>query len=132
MTVVVNIRKEKCTVYIGRSQTSKLHYGNPFSSKTSDIAKVKCATVEESVIAFHDWLAGAAHHDIEPRRRQWILDNLEPLRGERIGCFCVPNLCHGDIYRVFLGEITLEDALNKGKPSMEAETTSSLPQMDLF
>src|SRR5262245_17461163 len=110
MTRVVNIHKEPCTVYIGRKRFG-MHYGNIAAMKEGTLATLQFGTRREALMAFHAWLAGTAHLDIEPERREWILANLEGLRGESLGCTCKPQACHGDVYRVLLGEISLEEAI---------------------
>ncbi|MBI6882822.1 DUF4326 domain-containing protein [Pseudomonas putida] len=113
MTRVVNTHKEKCSRYIGRSKTDEMHFGNPFfvSTKKTKLGKVEVASLRECLLAFNDWLDGTRYTDVEPERRAWILENLEQLRGQTLGCFCKPKPCHGDIYRVKLGEITLEEVM---------------------
>jgi len=49
------------------------------------------------VKAFQDWLAGTQHHDVEPDRRLKILARVHTLRGMRLGCYCAPLPCHGDV-----------------------------------
>ena len=83
-------------VYIGR-QKRGMHYGNPFSAKSTSLAGVKVETREDSIESFRRWILGEAHQDIEPERRKWILANLMPLRGRTLVCFCHPQACHGDV-----------------------------------
>lgn len=97
-TTVVNIKHEPCTVYIGRAPGAALyHYGNPFSHMRNTLAAVKVASREESISCFKDWLDRVRFLDIEPERRDWILDHIEELKDETLGCFCKPLSCHGDI-----------------------------------
>lgn len=117
-TKVVNIHQEKASKYIGRSRTEEMHFGNPFfvSKGKATLGVLEMPNLYECLKAFNDWLEGTAYQEIEPKRRQWILDNLETLRNETIGCFCKPKGCHGDIYRVRLGEMTLEEVLGPLRP----------------
>jgi hypothetical protein len=124
-TTVVNIRTKKCTTYIGRSNDS-MHFGNPFGIKKSKFSVIAVGSLSEALMAFNDWLDGSRFSDVEPERRRWILDNLETLRNQTLGCFCKPSACHGDIYRVKLGELSLADAIDQ--PAEEP----SAPQLDLF
>ena len=96
MTTVVNKFKDKYDVYIGRTH-DPLHFGNPFSFKRDSLAEVVVGSREESVEAFRKWLTGEAYKEVEPERRWWILENLVYLKGKVLGCFCSPQLCHGDI-----------------------------------
>jgi hypothetical protein len=122
MTKVVNLRKEKYSQYIGR-QDKTFHYGNPFSIGKSNIAKMVMPNRHEALLAFHDWLEGARFQDVEPERRAWVVENIEALRGCTLGCFCKPLGCHGDIYRVLLGELKLDEVL---KPeSIQPESQKS-------
>lgn len=132
-TRVVNIRKEQGQVYIGRQKTM-FHWGNPFASVDSKIASLKVDNRNDSILAFYDWLKGDRHQAVEPERRAWILENLETLRGKSLGCFCHPKACHGDAYRVVLGELALDDLLQALTPQ---EKTTQAPvreedQMALF
>lgn len=129
MTLVVNSRVDRYTKYIGRSSNDPMHFGNPFfvSTKKTKLGKVEVANLRECLLAFHDWLEGTRYQDVEPERRQWILDNLHTLKNETLGCFCKPKACHGDVYRVLLGELTLEEVLPPPEPEREAA-----PQFDLF
>ena len=88
MTEIVNLKHDAYDVYIGR-QRQKYHYGNPFSTKSSSIAEIQVNSTEEAVSKFRDWLHGTNYQWIEPTRRKWILNNLESLRGKRLGCFVV-------------------------------------------
>lgn len=76
LPTVVNRRREEFDVHIGRPS----RWGNPFvigidGSRASVIAKY----------------------------RRWILDNpallarLPELSGKRLGCYCKPQACHGDV-----------------------------------
>jgi hypothetical protein len=111
-TKVVKIGKAQYNEYIGRpTEPNVMHWGNPFGMKGNKCA-VLVSSRTEAMNRFWYWLEGTADKDVEPQRRQWILDNLETLRGKTLGCFCMPQPCHGLIYRAFLGEITKEQALS--------------------
>jgi hypothetical protein len=137
-TKVVNIRGNiPVTRYIGRPRDGSLfHFGNPFEigkPTTTDPSVVW--TRETCILAFYDWLAGDERYQrVDPHRREWILNNLEQLRGQTLGCFCAPKCCHGDAYRVFLGEITYEDLLDlvKGKPNKVPADPFESAQSSLF
>ena len=123
-TTVINIRKQKSDVYIGRRNCAQ-HFGNPFSVKESSVSDIRVGSLTEALNCFHSWLTGTGHHDVEPERRAWIISNLEMLRGRTIGCFCKPKACHGDVYRVLLGELTMDEILPKVEQSQHF-------QADLF
>ena len=59
-----------------------MHYGNPFTHDASIAASsktpiIKVNTVKEAVEDYEMWLRGIRFQDIEPERRQWILDQIE-------------------------------------------------------
>ena len=81
---VVNLRKEKYDVYIGRGSK----WGNKFViGKDGDRAEVI------------------------KKYREWILDNkellssLHELKGKVLGCFCKPKACHGDVLVELVNEL---------------------------
>jgi uncharacterized protein YfkK (UPF0435 family) len=61
-----------------RKANTNEHYGNPFSHLPSDKtnALVKVNSVKEAVDSYRDWLNGTKYQNIEPERRQWILDQI--------------------------------------------------------
>ena len=81
---VVNLRKEKYDVYIGRGSK----WGNKFViGRDGDRAEVI------------------------KKYREWILDNkellssLHELKGKVLGCFCKPKACHGDVLVELVNEL---------------------------
>lgn len=75
-TTVANIkRREPYDVYIGRPSK----WGSPFS--------LRGFTREEAVAKYRVWLL--AHPD--------LLKDLHELKDKRLGCYCAPQLCHGDV-----------------------------------
>jgi hypothetical protein len=52
-----------------------MHFGNPFSY-TNYKGTTNVGTVKEAVIAFEQWLRGEKYQDVEPERRQWIVDQI--------------------------------------------------------
>ena len=88
---VVNLKKgQRHDIYIGRSTQGKLHYGNPFHIGPD-------GTREEVVHKYELWLRGCAFTELEQERRSWIIGTLHVLEGKRLGCYCAPSLCHGDV-----------------------------------
>ena len=80
-TRVVNIRKEGHDVYIGRGSK----WGNPY--KIDD----KIGMTREHVIElYRKWIV----YTVKGRELQ---KNLDELVGKRLGCYCEPLACHGDI-----------------------------------
>jgi len=101
-TTVVNIKTDECDVYIGRKKNVAFHYGNPFSFNAAYgiLVKDRAACVQ----AYDDWLAGKAWQHVEQDRRRWILETIGDLAGKRLGCFCSPQQCHGDVLKRLIDE----------------------------
>lgn len=87
-TTVVNLRKEPFDVYIGRAGRGQSGYfGNPFTVKEHG---------EAALELFAEHFAERIAEDEEFRER------VLALRGKRLGCFCKPRPCHGDIIAEWL------------------------------
>jgi hypothetical protein len=94
-TVAVNLYKEHHDVYIGRPRSGDAWtFGNPF-------VVGKHGVQGECVQLFERWLAGedmlAISPDATDARRKWMLEHLHLLKDKRLGCFCKPRACHGDV-----------------------------------
>jgi hypothetical protein len=102
VTTVVNLRRcrreEHEVVYIGRGSI----YGNPFSHLPSRFGTVEVASREEAVARFREWVTSTDVH--VPGWRKPSAEDIEFLRGKRLGCYCAPSACHGDVYIELLGE----------------------------
>lgn len=98
MTSVVRIKRQggrivqDCDIYIGRAcnmggwNLSQSKWHNPYRIKDySDINEV--LRLYENYI-----------------RASPLIDQLEELRGKRLGCWCKPGPCHGDILVKLLAE----------------------------
>jgi len=75
-TTVVNKRKEKFDVYIGRPSK----WGNPYQIGPD-------GSRAEVIEAFHRFIL----------KRPKLLYALKDLRGKKLGCYCAPKPCHGDV-----------------------------------
>jgi hypothetical protein len=85
-TKVVHVR-EPYDVYIGRGS----EWGNPYRIGTD-------GTREEVIAKFRrDLLEGLTHPDTRGKLRLAI----RKLRGKRLGCYCAPRPCHGDVLAEF-------------------------------
>jgi len=80
-TQVVNIHKEPYDIYIGRPSI----YGNPFIIG-------KDGTKKEIIAKFRNYFYN------NPNLQEQVF----LLKGKRLGCYCKPNECHGDVYVEFL------------------------------
>lgn len=97
---VVNIRHSRCTRYIGRLHVDSelVGFGNPFSTRRVSVPTRIVETREEAVARHWLWLNHLGDLDLDPIRREYVLSHLWLLRGQVMGCFCAPRLCHGDNY----------------------------------
>lgn len=87
MCRVVNKYKEEYDVYIGRGSV----WGNPFSHLPETKALFKVDTRDEAVVSYKDYLWHQMEEGFITR------DMLRSLNGKRLGCFCKPQSCHGDV-----------------------------------
>jgi hypothetical protein len=91
-TVVVTIYKEQFDVYIGRAGRGEDGYfGNPFRMG-SGISR------EDAVQKFQKYFTERIQKDSEFKRR------VLTLTGKRLGCFCKPKPCHGDVIADWLNK----------------------------
>jgi hypothetical protein len=83
-TTIVNIHhKVPYDVYIGRGSK----WGNPFKIG-------KDGTRDEVIEKYAQYIAD----------NEYLIGSLEELRGKRLGCYCAPKRCHGDVLIELLGE----------------------------
>jgi uncharacterized FlgJ-related protein len=94
MTTVVNIRKDPYDVYIGRGSI----YGNEYSHLPKSIAKFKTASLKESLEKYE---ADFNEKIKDEEFRKQILK----LKDKRLGCFCAPKKCHGDVIAKYLNSL---------------------------
>ncbi len=91
-TVVVNRRNEKEDVYIGRGSI----WGNPYSHLPSQhVGVVRVASRAEAIRHYSEWIRAQPH----------LLARLPELRGKRLGCYCKPQPCHGDVLVALVGAL---------------------------
>lgn len=91
-TTVVNLHKERYDVYIGRAGKGKDGYfGNPFRL-TSDTPQDR----EELLHTYEFWFYSKIASDPDFKQR------IQALKGKRLGCFCKPKACHGDVIVKYL------------------------------
>lgn len=83
-TRVVHVNKHEYDVYIGRPSP----FGNPF-------VLGKDGTRPEVLVKYRHWLAERLQDDLF---RAKVL----ALRGKRLGCYCVPSLCHGHVLAEYI------------------------------
>lgn len=86
LTTVVNFKKEPYDIYIGRPSK----WGNPFThKKEGTLGKYLVKTRKESIERYREWITSG--------EGMYLLDDLHELKGKKLGCFCKPKTCHGDI-----------------------------------
>ena len=81
---VVHCKKKPYDIYIGRPSK----WGNPFSIGQNYQGRVM--TREDVVRAYKDWLL---HSD----KGQELFKAIKELKGKILGCWCYPEMCHGDV-----------------------------------
>lgn len=78
--LVVHCKREKYDVYIGRPSK----WGNPF-------AIGKDGTREEVIAKYREEM-------IDKPGNRWIKSEARrELKGKKLGCWCAPEACHGDV-----------------------------------
>ena len=98
VTRVVNLYRDDYDVYIGRKGKGKDGYfGNPFDMRDF--------TREECISRFKEHFLSRVKTDSLFRMK--VLD----LRGKRLGCFCKPNACHGDVIVEWINKMEIQCAL---------------------
>jgi len=89
-TRVVNIRTDEYDVYIGRAGRGQSGYfGNPIRLENG---AARGSTLEKYKEYFMKRI------EIDPEFKERI----HALKGKRLGCFCKPHPCHGDIIAEYL------------------------------
>jgi len=84
MTTVVNVNKEKCDIYIGRPSM----FGNPYEiGKDGDRKQV--------INKYRSWF-------YKKLENKWFHDRVLELIDKKIGCWCSPLECHGDVIVEYL------------------------------
>lgn len=83
-TTVVNIRHQQYDVYIGRGDI----WGNPFIIGRD-------GSREEVIEKFQNYII----------TRPDLMKLVHTLKGKRLGCFCAPKPCHGDVLKFLADQI---------------------------
>lgn len=82
-TTVVNIRNEGYDVYIGRAGRGEDGYfGNPYHGNHDRLT---------NIALYKKWFLSSI--DDDPVFKARVME----LAGKRLGCFCKPKACHGDV-----------------------------------
>lgn len=86
VTRVVNIsRGQRYDIYIGRGSI----WGNPFTHLPlhETKAEVQVGSRMESIQRYEEWVRAQPH----------LLARISELDGKRLGCYCAPLPCHGEV-----------------------------------
>jgi hypothetical protein len=96
-TIVVNCQKKDFDVYIGRGPCPKTgtigKWGNPFKIGPD-------GTRMEVIRKYKEWIV----------KQPELMAALPELRGFRLGCWCVPKACHGQVLVELLESTADKDA----------------------
>jgi len=102
-TTVVNIMNDPFDVYIGRAQYNRADgfFGNPikFDKPCPVCGKVHSdvgSSRDDLVHCYKIWFWKKVNQDVVFRNR------VMELKGKRLGCFCHPRKCHGDVIKGWL------------------------------
>lgn len=96
--MVVNRMWSDFDVYIGRISP----WGNPWSDNPESKAEFIVGSREESILRYEEWMRQRLDGpDTEPE----LASNILALEGKRLGCFCSPKPCHGDVLRKLFLEL---------------------------
>lgn len=95
--MIVNInRTKKYDVYIGRAGKGlDGYFGNPFPLESFGGDRDAC------LAAYKTYFLDRVRKDEEFKRR------VLALKGKTLGCFCAPDLCHGEVIEEWLGPVTV-------------------------
>ncbi len=85
MTTVVHCKKHPYDVYIGRGSK----WGNPYTHIKDRETKAEyiVESREKAIQMYKEWIL----------LRPDLLEDLKELKDKRLGCWCKPKSCHGDI-----------------------------------
>lgn len=86
-TVNINKYTDDDYIYIGRPS----RYGSPFSSKDKNIADIQVENKSEAMSMCKE------HFEQNPEIIDELIAELKEKNLHKLGCFCAPKPCHGDI-----------------------------------
>lgn len=114
-TKAVNKNQEGYTIYVGRGSK----FGNPYTHKELEKTKasVKCKSRKEAINKFKLWIYGIEKIEgLTPPSYEEIVNEL---KGQILGCFCLPKECHA----TFLAEVAemTKEQFEMNKKILEAK-----------
>ena len=100
-TQIVNLNKEPYDVYIGRGSK----WGCPYTiiKDRPTLAKEIVASKEEALSKYKEYVLNTPE----------LMESLDELDGKVLGCFCKPELCHGDVLLELIAQKKLIAFFNK-------------------
>lgn len=105
MTKVVHCRRESYDIYIGRPSV----WGNCFSHQEGTLARFKVDSRAKAIEKYE------AHVRSSPE----LLRRLPELVGKRLGCWCAPKACHGDVLVKLVAEYEADDLILPENPDAD-------------
>lgn len=97
-TTVVNLNNSAYDVYIGRQrQGLDGYFGNPIVRGKECCVCGETHYDNQSIVACY---RKGFYHEIE--RNKEFAERISQLKGKRLGCFCKPDHCHGDVIVEYL------------------------------
>ena len=106
---VVNLKNEPYDIYIGRAngryKLKRSDWHNPFHIGMD-------GTREEVIEKYRNYILGRAN----------LLERLAELVGKRLGCWCKPEPCHGDV----LVDLVRERVLSKDQKQLQNANSPNL------
>lgn len=106
-TTVVNVLKDDYDVYIGRANAGISKKASPFANPFS----VKLYGRDGAIKKFVAWFFDKIENDLEFRAQVAELD------GKRLGCWCKPDVCHGDVIVAYLEGEPIKEEWARPAPS---------------
>jgi hypothetical protein len=105
-TTVVNVRRDKFDVYIGRAMKPPFRIPDPRCRQESVYANPfhfgrRYRRTRQETIDLYEALW---RQRLASKSRQLWLTRLLALEGQRLGCWCAPEPCHGDVLVMLLKE----------------------------
>lgn len=91
-TSVVHCKKEPFDILIDRTT----FWGNPFKIGRN-FSTGQNMSREDVIAAFENWLFNSTAGKMR-------LARIKELKGKRLGCWCKPLACHGDVYARIINE----------------------------
>ena len=98
LTRVVNLYKDKYDVYIGRrGKGHDGYFGNPIRiGGTCPVCSAIHGTGGSTIDCYRVYFRRRMQSD------DMFREAINSLQGKRLGCFCKPHPCHGDVIKEYL------------------------------